>query len=185
MDEFLYIVFNKPYGVLSQFTGEPNDKTLSLFNFPKGVYAAGRLDKDSEGLLFLTNDGHFNQKLTNPTSNKTKTYLVQVENIPTPEALKKLEEGVIIEGKLTKKAKATLLPDFTTEERDPPIRKRKSIPTAWIKLEITEGMNRQVRKMTASVGHPTLRLIRIAIGKYQMVHLGPGEWKYIKKSDIL
>ncbi|TNE99116.1 MAG: pseudouridine synthase [Deltaproteobacteria bacterium] len=180
-----YIAFYKPYGVLTQFTGEEGDRTLSDFNLPKNVYAAGRLDKDSEGLLVLTDDGAFNQKLTNPKSNKEKTYLVQVENIPTEESLQEMRRGLKIQDYTTKPCKARLIDDPGFEERVPPIRERKSIPTAWLEIIIVEGKNRQVRKMTAKIGHPTLRLIRVAIGKLELGNLKQGEWREVSKSDIL
>lgn len=185
MSEFRYIVFNKPYGVLCQFTGEDGERTLSEFNLPKDVYAAGRLDKDSEGLLLLTNDGIFNQKITNPKSEKEKTYYVQVENIPLKESLLELSKGVVIQGKKTLPAKVKVLENLTMPERVPPIRERKNIPTCWLEIKIKEGRNRQVRRMTAAIGHPTLRLIRVAIGNYKMNNLGEGEWLEIRPHDIL
>lgn len=184
LKDFKYIAFNKPYGVLSQFTGEDGDRTLAQFNLPKDVYAAGRLDKDSEGLLILTNDGVFNQKLTNPKSEKSKTYLIQVEGLPNDESIKQLESGVLIKGKLTLPAKAKLV-DIEMPPRNPPIRERANIPTSWLELEIKEGRNRQVRKMSAAVGHPTLRLIRIKVGKLQIDNLEAGQWKEVKVNDIL
>lgn len=186
MKKYKYIAFHKPYGVLTQFTGEPGDKTLSDFNLPKEVYAAGRLDKDSEGLLLLTDDGIFNQKITNPKSHKEKTYLVQVERVPSLESLNKLREGGIkIQDYYTKPAKVQILADYEREPRDPPIRERKNVPTCWLELSIVEGKNRQVRRMTASINHPTLRLIRKKIGKLSLGELKPGEWKYVEKKDIL
>lgn len=185
MNKFTYISFYKPYGVLTQFTGEQGDRTLSDFNFPKDVYAAGRLDKDSEGLLILTNDGAFNQKLTNPKSNKEKTYFVQVENIPSAAALDQMRKGLDIKDYITKPCKVRLIDNPHFEERDPPIRERKSIPTAWLEIKIVEGKNRQVRRMTAKIGHPTLRLIRVAIGKLNLGDLKQGQWKQVKKEDIL
>lgn len=180
-----YIAFYKPFGVLTQFTGEEGDRTLSDFNLPKNVYAAGRLDKDSEGLLLLTDDGVFNQKLTNPKSNKEKTYLVQVENIPTEDSLQQMRAGLKIQDYTTKPCKVRLIDDPGFEERVPPIRERKSIPTAWIEIKIVEGKNRQVRRMTAKIGHPTLRLIRVAIGKLSLGNLKQGEWREVSKSEIL
>lgn len=180
-----YIAFYKPYGVLTQFTGEGGDRTLADFNLPKNVYAAGRLDKDSEGLLILTDDGVFNQKLTNPKSNKEKTYYVQVENIPTEESLSQMRRGLKIKDYTTKPCKVRILDDPGFEERDPPIRERKSIPTCWIEIKISEGKNRQVRRMTAKIGHPTLRLIRISMGKLQLGSLKQGEWREVEKSEIL
>ena len=186
MNKYKYIAFNKPYGVLTQFTGEPGDKTLADYDLPKEVYAAGRLDKDSEGLLILTNDGVFNQKLTNPKNDKEKTYLVQIEKKPTEADLQKLRDGVIkIKDYFTKKAKVKLVEPTGITDREPPIRERKNIPTAWIELTITEGKNRQVRRMTAAIGYPTLRLIRLSMGDYQMDDLLPGMWKYIEPKEII
>lgn len=171
--------------MLCQFTGEPNDKTLSDFDLPKDVYPAGRLDKDSEGLLLLTDDGIFNQKVTNPKSNKEKTYHVQIERIPTEESLELLRVGNLkIENYLTKKAKVKFI-DPHYDPRVPPIRVRKSIADCWIEVQITEGKNRQVRKMTAKIGHPTLRLIRVKIGKYENNKLLPGQWIEVTQKDIL
>jgi 23S rRNA pseudouridine2457 synthase len=185
MKKYNYIAFYKPYDVLCQFTTDDDSKTLADFNFPPHVYAAGRLDKDSEGLLLLTDDGIFNQKVANPKAEKSKTYWVQVENIPGLEALKQLEKGVIIQGYQTRPCKARLIEAPLVPPRDPPIRERKSIPTAWLEIEIQEGKNRQVRRMTASIGHPTLRLIRVAIGKLKLDNLQVGQWKFINPSEVL
>ncbi len=185
MNEFKYIAFYKPYGVLTQFTGEEGDKTLADYSLPKDVYAAGRLDKDSEGLLLLTNDGIFNQKLTNPKSQKEKTYLVQVENIPSEQSLEKLRKGVQIKDYQTRPCKVRIMGDLDIPPRDPPIRERKNIPTSWLEIKISEGKNRQVRRMTAKIGHPTLRLIRVAIGKLTLENLTPGEWKEVHRRDII
>jgi len=185
MENFKYIAFHKPYGVLCQFTGEENDKTLAEYNFPEGVYAAGRLDKDSEGLLILTDDGVFNQKLTNPKSNKTKTYYIQVENIPSIEAIDNMKKGLNIKDYTTLPCESEIIPPPNFAPRVPPIRERKNIPTAWLKVKLTEGKNRQVRRMSAHIGHPTLRLIRVAIGKLQLDDLPAGKWKYVNKTDIL
>lgn len=184
MQDFKYIAFNKPYGVLTQFTGEATDKTLSDYDLPKEVYAAGRLDKDSEGLLLLTNDGVFNQKLTNPKSQKEKTYWVQVENIPSSEKLKELARGVFIKDYKTLPCKVRII-ELDIPPREPPIRERKNIPTCWLEIKIKEGKNRQVRRMTAKIGHPTLRLIRVAIGKLFLNDLPLGQWKEVKRSEIL
>jgi 23S rRNA pseudouridine2457 synthase len=185
MHKYIYIIFNKPFGVLTQFSGEPGDKTLADFGLPKDVYPAGRLDKDSEGLLILTNDGIFNQKLTNPKSNKTKTYWVQVEKIPTREVLDKMEAGLQIKDYLTKPCKVQLMPNFEIPDRVPPIRERKNIPTAWLEIKLTEGKNRQVRRMTAQIGHPTLRLIRHGSGKINLNNLQAGQWLEVERKDIL
>jgi 23S rRNA pseudouridine2457 synthase len=181
-----YILFNKPYAVLSQFTAEDGKQSLKDFGFPKGVYPVGRLDYDSEGLLLLTDDNEIKHKLTDPKFELPKTYLAQVERIPTEESLQQLRDGVIIEGKKTRPAIVTLLtnePDLPP--RSVPIRFRKTVPTAWIEVTIREGRNRQVRKMTASVGHPTLRLVRIKIGNIVIENLKPGEWREISKEEIL
>lgn len=186
MSSFIYIAFNKPYGILSQFTSDNPAETLSVFNFPKDVYASGRLDKDSEGLLLLSNDGVFIEKLLNPKSDKEKTYWVQVENIPSEESMKKLSSGVMIENYKTLPCKVKILdPRPEIPERDPPVRFRKTIPTCWLEIILKEGKNRQVRRMTASIGHPTLRLIRVQVGKLKMDNLKSGEWVHVKKSDIL
>lgn len=186
MKKPLYLAFNKPYGILSQFTSDNLNETLSIFHLPKGVYACGRLDKDSEGLLLLTNDGVLIDRLLNPIHDKAKTYWVQVENIPTADALLKLEAGVMIGDYKTKPCKARVLdPQPVIPERDPPVRKRLTIPTCWIEIELTEGKNRQVRRMTAAVGYPTLRLIRKKIGKLDLGELAPGEFREISKNEIL
>jgi len=186
MKKPLYLAFNKPYGILSQFTSDNLNETLSVFNLPKDVYACGRLDKDSEGLLLLTNDGVLIDRLLNPIHDKVKTYWVQVENIPTADALKKLQAGVMIGDYKTKPCKARLLdPQPEIPDRDPPVRFRKSIPTCWIEIELTEGKNRQVRRMTAAVGFPTLRLIRMKIGKLSLGNLRAGEFREISKNEII
>ena len=180
-----YIIFNKPYGVLCQFTGETGDKTLSDFGLPKNVYAAGRLDKDSEGLLLLTDDGVFNQKVTNPKSNKSKTYWVQVEKIPSDENLIILSQGFKIKDYQTRPCKIKKIDPPSLPERSKPVRFRKNIPTQWLEIEIKEGKNRQVRRMTAKIGHPTLRLVRAAIGKYRNTNIEQGKWINVSPSDIL
>lgn len=186
MKNYLYLAFNKPYGILSQFTSDNPLETLGNFHLPKDVYACGRLDKDSEGLLFLTNDGELIERMLNPKNDKVKTYWVQVENCPNADDLKKLEKGVLIGDYLTKPCKARLLhPLPLIKDRHPPIRTRKTIPTSWIEIELTEGKNRQVRRMTAAIGFPTLRLIRVKIGKLQLDDLAVGEFRHISKEDIL
>lgn len=181
-----YIVFHKPYGVLSQFTSEPNHRNLSEFMIPKDVYAAGRLDKDSEGLLLLTNDGPF---INNFLKDHPRTYIAQVEGIPSEADLIKLRGGVMLKDGITKSCKARLLPDeFDLPPRDPPIRERKNIPTSWLKLTLKEGRNRQVRRMTAAIGFPTLRLIRIGLGNYfinPIDGLHPGKWMDVSKNVFL
>lgn len=186
MSRNLYIAFNKPYGVLSQFTSEGGHRCLSEFNFPKNVYAAGRLDKDSEGLLLLSNDGPFIEELLNPKFQHSRTYLVQVEGVPDQKAIRTLSSGVVIKGYKTKPCIVELLqsePDI--DPRIPPIRERKAIPTSWLKMSLSEGKNRQVRRMTASAGFPTLRLMRLSIGRLELKDLSPGRWKYVAKADIL
>ena len=181
-----YIAFYKPYGVLCQFTGEEGDRTLAEFDLPSEVYAAGRLDKDSEGLLVLTNDGPFIKKLTDPKSEKEKTYLVQVERIPEEKDLEKLRKGVLIKGYRTLPAKIRLLQKAPPlPPRDPPIRERKNIPTCWLEIKIKEGKNRQVRRMTAHIGFPTLRLIRVQMGKLKLEKLEIGQWREVSKKEIL
>lgn len=185
-----YIVFNKPYAVLAQFTRpEGSDKrTLAEFGLPLDVYPVGRLDYDSEGMLILTDDSRLNQLLLDPAHAHERKYWVQVENIPTRAALNHLERGVVIEGKHTAPARARLLDSLpqALPEREKPIRYRAAIPTAWIELTLTEGRNRQVRKMTAAVGNPTLRLFRVQIGQLHLFSMGldPGEWKEITREDL-
>ncbi|MHB1049205.1 MAG: pseudouridine synthase [Bacteroidota bacterium] len=182
----VYILFNKPYGVLSQFTPETGKRTLSEFGLPKNVYPVGRLDYDSEGLLLLTDDNLVKHRLTDPKFELPKTYLAQVERIPSEESLSRLRTGVIIENVKTKPAEVRLLTDEPLlPPRSVPIRFRKTVPTAWIELTIREGRNRQVRKMTAAIGHPTLRLVRIRIGTLELGAMQPGVWKEISRSNIL
>lgn len=187
MSPLIYIAFFKPYGILSQFTSENSTENLSHFNLPKNVYPCGRLDKDSEGLLILSNDGVFIDHLLNPKFDKEKTYWVQVENIPTEESLEIIRKGAMpIQDYKTKPAQIKILvPQPNLPERSPPIRFRKDIPTCWLEIKITEGKNRQVRRMTAGINHPTLRLIRMQVGKYKSPQLLPGQWIEIKKADIL
>ena len=180
-----YIAFYKPFNVLSQFTGEMNDHTLAEFGMPKEVYAAGRLDKDSEGLLLLTNDGPFIKKLLEPENEKEKTYWVQVENIPSEESLSKMRQGLSIQNYKTLPCQVKLMSEPDVPERNPPIRQRQSIPTCWLEIKLIEGKNRQVRRMTAAIGHPTLRLIRFGIGKLTLRDLKPGQWCEVAKQSIL
>jgi 23S rRNA pseudouridine2457 synthase len=184
-----YIAFNKPYAVLCQFSVSPgSDKaTLANFGFPPDVYSVGRLDFDSEGLLILSDDPRLNNELLSPQKKHARTYLAQVENIPSREQLFALNKGVIIEGKRTHPAKAEILHgEPALPPRPVPIRERKNIPTCWIRLTLTEGRNRQVRKMTAAVGCPTLRLVRAEIGSLSLFSLGlkPGEWKKLSRQDV-
>lgn len=185
----LYIAFNKPYGVLTQFTrpAESDKQSLADFGFPPGVYPLGRLDADSEGLLLLSDDKWLNKVLLSPTFRHRRTYLVQVENLPSQEQLSVLERGIVIQGKKTLPASARLLdgePDIPP--RPVPIRFRKSIPTAWIELSLVEGRNRQVRHMTAAVGCPSLRLVRTAIGALCLLalDLAPGQWMPLSPEQL-
>lgn len=183
--DYAYIIFYKPYGVLSQFTSPTQRPTLNDFQFPKHVYSVGRLDADSEGLLLLTNDGLFKHLLIEPRFNHPRTYAVQVENIPDPTAIHKLSKGVIVDGQSTKPAKVRRLePAPVFPPRSKPIRYRAHIPTSWIEISITEGRNRQIRKMTAAVGHPTLRLIRTQIMGFDLKGLSPGEWRYMTQAEV-
>ena len=176
----MLIIFNKPYGVITQFSEHEVYPSLKEFISHKNVYPAGRLDADNEGLVILTDNGALQNKLSDPTSNIEKVYVVQVENIPSSEDLAKLEKGVMISKYITKPAKVRLIEDPMLWERVPPIRKRSSIPTAWLEIRITEGKNRQVRKMTAAVGFPTLRLIRTSVGNYKIGDLEPGNYYVVE-----
>ena len=177
----MLLAFNKPYGVLSQFTAEETDhRTLADFDFPKDVYPIGRLDVDSEGLLLLSDEAALNQKLLNPKHHHEREYWAQVEHIPTPEALLRLQNGLVIKEQKTLSCRAWKLhPQPTLPPRDPPIRFRKTVPTSWISLVLIEGKNRQVRRMTAAIGHPTVRLLRVCIGRFTLNELGPGTWKLL------
>jgi 23S rRNA pseudouridine2457 synthase len=185
MKKLLYLAFYKPYGILSQFTSDNLTETLSQFNLPKDVYACGRLDKDSEGLLLLTNDGVLIEKMLNPKNEKEKTYWAQVDKIPTEADLKILRAGVLIGDYKSKPCKASIItPQPIIAERTPPIRTRLNIPTCWLEIILTEGKNRQVRKMTAAIGFPTLRLIRKKIGNLTLEGLNAGEYKVINRDQI-
>jgi 23S rRNA pseudouridine2457 synthase len=176
----MLLAFYKPYGVLSQFTSDGSaNRTLAAFGFPKDVYSLGRLDADSEGLLLLGDEPGLNQRLLDPRTNHKRTYWVQVERVPTEEALSRLEKGLVIQGHKTLPCKARILdPQPQLSPRKPPIRFRKKVPDIWLELTLTEGKNRQVRRMTAAIGHPTLRLLRVAIGNLRLADLPlqVGEW---------
>lgn len=182
---FCTIAFNKPYGVLPCFTDPDGRPTLADYVRIPGVYAAGRLDQDSEGLMLLTSDGTLAHTITDPKHKLPKLYLAQVERIPDKAALEQLRKGVLLSGKRTRPAEVQLLANEPElPERAVPIRFRKHVPTAWIEVTLHEGMNRQVRRMTAAVGHPTLRLVRIAIGPVTLGRLTPGEWREVPPLEI-
>lgn len=175
------VFFNKPYGVLSQFTPEGKWRALAEFIPVKGVYVAGRLDADSEGLLLLTDDGRLQAQIADPKHKLEKTYWAQVEGIPDEVALEKLRAGIALPDFIALPAKVRLIEEPPgLWPRDPPIRHRAAIPTAWLEIRIAEGKNRQVRRMTAAIGYPTLRLIRAAIGAATLEGLAPGSWRRIE-----
>lgn len=175
----MLILFNKPFNVLCQFTDKEERKTLSDYIKIKNVYAAGRLDYDSEGLVVLIDDGKLQNKISDPENKMEKSYLVQVEGIPTETDLEKLRKGIQLKDGITKPAKVKIIDDLKVWERNPPIRERKNIPTSWLELKIVEGKNRQVRRMTAAIGYPTLRLIRYSVGEWNINNLQPGEYKIL------
>jgi 23S rRNA pseudouridine2457 synthase len=180
-----YILFHKPYGVLSQFTPEDGARSLAGFHLPPDVYPAGRLDKDSEGLLLLTDDGPLIEKLLNPRNAKPKTYWALVERVPTESELENMRNGLKIEDYVTRPCQVKILdPQPDIPPRDPPVRVRKNVQDIWIEIRIVEGKNRQVRKMTAAIGHPTLRLIRKKIANLELGNLKSGEWLEIEESQI-
>jgi 23S rRNA pseudouridine2457 synthase len=181
----MLIALHKPYGMMSQFTQElPGQRTLAELRLPPGVYPIGRLDQDSEGLLLLSDEPALVDRLLSPKQAHPRTYLAQVERVPTEETLRELERGVMVQGKRTLPCRARLLnPQPQIPPRDPPIRVRREIPDAWISLTLVEGRNRQVRRMTAAVGHPTLRLLRIQIGGFPLGELAAGTWKILDTQD--
>jgi pseudouridine synthase len=179
------IAFHKPYDVLTQFTDSSGRATLKDFIAVPGVYAVGRLDRDSEGLLLLTDDGQLAHRLTDPRFEHPKTYLAQVERVPDEQALETLRAGVTLNDGPTRPARVALLaepPDLL--DRPVPIRFRKNVPTAWLRLTIREGRNRQVRRMTAAVGHPTLRLVRVAVGPVELGGLAAGHWRELTPKEL-
>ena len=181
----MLIAFNKPFGVLSQFTDDGSgNRSLAEFDFPKGVYSLGRLDADSEGLLLLSDEPGLNQKLLHPSRAHQRIYWAQVERIPAAGSMKQLAGGVVVQDRKTLPSRAWILdPQPEVPPRIPPIRVRKSVADCWIGLELIEGKNRQVRRMTAAVGHPTLRLIRVQIGKLRLDGLEPGKWRQLNSQE--
>jgi 23S rRNA pseudouridine2457 synthase len=180
------IVFNKPYGVLSQFTADGSAaRTLAAFNFPPRVYPIGRLDMDSEGLLLLSDEPQLNERLLHPRHGHRRVYWAQVERVPDATGLAALARGPVVQGRKMLPCRAWVLdPQPELAAREPPIRFRKNVPTAWMALELTEGKNRQVRRMTAAIGHPTLRLIRVQIGGYTLpASLEAGAWKQLTAAE--
>lgn len=177
------LVFHKPYGVMSQYKPMPGKRTLLEFPALKGGTAVGRLDEDSEGLLVISDLAWVQALLTQPGQIE-KTYHAQVERIPDPAALEKLRQGVEFGGSLSRPARARLLPDLVMPEREPPIRHRLNVPTCWLELSLREGKNRQVRRMTAAVGHPTLRLLRVAVGALRLGELTAGQARELKSSEL-
>jgi len=180
----MLLAFHKPYGVLSQFTREkPEHRTLVEFGFPKSVYPIGRLDRDSEGLLLLSDDKEWNDRLLNPRHAHERVYHAQVEGKATAEAVARLRKGLVLQGRKTRPCKARLLADPDYPPRNPPIRFRLSVPVSWIEIKLIEGRNRQVRRMTAGAGFPTLRLIRVGVGMFALGDLEEGRWRELSSTE--
>lgn len=181
----MVILLNKPYGYLSQFTpdGSPN-RPLAELGLPPAVYPVGRLDTDSEGMLVLASEKGFTSALLDPARAHPREYWAQVERVPDDEALERLADGVVIQGRRTRRCRVWRIDEPTLPPRDPPIRFRKSVPTSWLALELVEGKNRQVRRMTAAVGHPTLRLVRARIGALRLGDLAPGAWRELDEREV-
>jgi len=179
----MLLLLNKPFGVLCQFSDSENRRTLADSVEIKGVYPAGRLDRDSEGLVLLTDDGSLQHQISHPSHKMAKTYWVQVEGEPTNHVIKKLRDGIQLKDGKTAPAKARILPEPELWTRIPPVRYRANIPTTWLELTIQEGRNRQVRRMTAAIGHPTLRLVRSRVGPWSLKGLAPGQWTETQMPD--
>ena len=181
----MLVAFNKPFGVLCQFTSDGSKhRTLADFEFPKHVYAIGRLDANSEGLLLLSDEPYLNKKILTPEHAHSRIYWAQVERIPTRESLAKLEPGIVIGGHRTLPCRAWMLdPQPFVPVREPPIRFRKNVPESWIGISLVEGKNHQVRHMTAAIGHPTLRLIRVRIGELDLAGIPPGQWRELSAGE--
>ncbi len=180
----MLILFNKPFNVLSQFTDAEKRDTLANYIKIKNIYAAGRLDTQSEGLLLLTDDGKLQDRIANPKHKLEKTYWAQVEGQVSEDSLQQLQIGVELKDGLSRQAKVKILAEPELWQRQPPIRYRASIPTCWLEIKISEGKNRQVRRMTAAVGNPTLRLVRVAIGNWTLDGLQPGQLRTIENPEI-
>lgn len=178
----VYVAFYKPDGVMTAFTDPEGRETLSIYIDVPDVYSAGRLDLDSEGLLLLTNDGQLAHRLTDPSFHHPKTYLVQVEGVPTPDALARLESGVEVKGQMTRRSQAVIVPEPILPMRRKPVTPHG--PTTWLRIVLREGKKRQIRHMTAAVGLPTVRLVRVAIGPISLGELQPGEWRYLSPVEV-
>ncbi|MBV8212421.1 MAG: pseudouridine synthase [Verrucomicrobia bacterium] len=182
----MLIAFHKPFGVISQFTPDgSNHRTLAGFDFPPAVYPIGRLDADSEGLLLLSDEARWNARILNPERGHEREYRVQVEGLPGKEELRRLQRGILIQGRMTLPCRANRLdPEPSVWPRDPPIRPRKTVPDCWLSVVLREGKNRQLRRMTAAIGFPTLRLIRIRIGRVRLADLRPGAWRRVEEREV-